>query len=121
MPSSTLASAAGYLLCLILILVLAYFASRWVATRGAAGFRGIPAIGSSDQLRVVAQVPVGRSESLVLVYLQGKCYLLGVTASSISLITELEGDEAEAWMERTDTGSAPSFLSVFRANLRNRK
>ena len=76
---------AGALAAVILILILAYWCSRllgkrWVRTS------------SGGNMRVIESLPVGVDKQLLLLELQGRVYLLGVSAAGIQMLTEAEGE-----------------------------
>ncbi len=114
----TVWSLIGMLLVVILILVLAYVVTRWVASRGARHgcFSGAS---SEGKLQILAELPVGRGERILLIRLMEKCLVLGVTAGQITVLCELEGEEAAEWFrdDRPKTG----FLEALQANLRKKK
>ena len=100
----------GMLAAAALILVLAYWTTKWVASRGLGDFSAGSMSGGSARFHVLGQIGLGRGERLVLVRLEDKCYLLGVTNGSITLLKELEGDEAKSWLAEADGSSSPGFL-----------
>ncbi len=101
-----------------LILVLAYVATKWVAGRSV-GISGFSRAASSGKLQILAELPVGRNERLVLLRLMDRCLVLGVTASQITLLRELEGEEAAEWFQ--DNPQKPTFLEAIQENLRKKK
>ena len=115
-------SLLGVLAVIVLILYFAYFATRWIGTHsipgGAAALRA-PGIGD---FRILGQIGVGRNERLVLVRLNERCYLLGVTEHQITLLRELDGEEAASWLARGENApAAPSFMEVLGETLRRKK
>ena len=107
------------LAAVVVVLVLAYLATRWISTRGIGGVMGA---GSGGEFSVLRQIVVGRSERLLLVRLRERCLLLGVTPGGISLLKELEPEEAAYWLKpKTQTDGAPSFLDVLRENFKKKK
>lgn len=107
------------LVAVVVVLGLAYLATRWISTRGIGGVMGA---GSAGEFCVLRQIVVGRSERLLLVRLGERCLLLGVTAGGISLLKELEAEEAEYWLRsRNQTKGAPSFMDVLRENFKKKK
>ena len=91
----------GMLAATVIILFLAWAASRWIAQRG-----GASGFGGTEEFRILYQLPLGRTERLVILRAGTRCYLLGVTEANITLLKEWEGEEAEAWT------SAPSGLDL---------
>ena len=115
-------SALGVLAVVVLILCLAYYATRWIGTHSVPGAAGaLRASGNAGNFRILGQLGVGRNERLVLVRLDERCYLLGVTEHQITLLRELDGDEAAEWLAQGEQPSAPSFTEILSQNLRKRK
>lgn len=69
------------LLALVLVLVLAWFAIRLLAKLGG-GKMG------NGRIRLTHTLPLGAREKIVLVECDDQAYLLGVTATGISLIDQ---------------------------------
>ena len=111
----------GMLAATALILALAYWTTKWVASRGPGGLSAGSMSGGSARFHVLGQISLGRSERLVLVRLEDKCYLLGVTSGSITLLKELEGDEAKSWLAEAERNTSPSFLEILGESLRKKK
>lgn len=66
-----------------------------------------------SQLRIVERHSVGPKSSVVLLDVQGRRYMLGVSESSVNLLDSFEASEPPV-VEETDTttGSARSFATV---------
>ena len=107
----SVASLVGMLLTTVAVLALAYWVTRWVAQRGTSGLPG-PA---GQDLKVLWQVSLGKAERLVLVRLDQRCLLLGVTSGGISLLAELTEEELSA----PSSDGVPPEPPDFRALLRN--
>ena len=122
MFSESVWSLLGMLAVVIGILVLAYFATRWIGTYSTRGAVRRNLSGGEGAFSVLAQLSVGRSERLLLVRLQDKCLLLGVTQNSITMLRELDETEAQAWLAEEDgkRSAAPSFVDVLKENLRKK-
>lgn len=97
------------LIAVTAILALAYWVTRWIAVHGTPDFTGAR---REEPLCVLRQVNVGRSERLLLVRLQKRCLLIGVTASSMSLLTELTPEEAGEWLEGPGPSAPPGFRDI---------
>ena len=122
MPGSNLWSLLGVLAVVILILYLAYAATRWIGLHGApGGAAALPRAGGSGSLRILAHLAVGRNERLVLVRLGARCLLLGVTERQITVLRELGEDEAAQWSGEAESGAPPRFLEVLTENLRKKR
>lgn len=109
-------SALGMLFVTVLILVLAYWTSRWIGSHGAPGSAGWPGGTGSERFRVLARLGVGRNAALLVLRVQGRCLLLGVTEHNITLLKEWEGEEADAWT--ADSPPDSGFLTLLRDTLR---
>ncbi|MBE7003228.1 MAG: hypothetical protein E7425_02945 [Ruminococcaceae bacterium] len=115
-------SLLGVLTIVILILWFAYYATRWIAVHGAPGGAVTVRRGETGRFRILGQLGVGRNERLVLVQLEQRCYLLGVTEHQITLLRELDEDEAAQWLRASDdTPTAPGFMEVLGDALRKKK
>lgn len=111
----TLWRALGMLFTTVLILVLAYLTSRWIATHGVPGGTSWTGGYGGENFRVLTRIGVGRDASLLVLYVRGRCLLLGVTEHNITLLKEWEGEDAEAWL--SDTPPDAGFLGVLRDTL----
>ncbi len=114
-------SLLGILAVVILILWFAYYATKWIGTHGVPGGAAACPGGGGGKLRILGQLGVGRNERLVLVRLNERCYLLGVTEHQITLLRELDGDEAAQWLTESKDGEPPGFLDVLGNTLRKKK
>ena len=116
-------SLLGMLAIVVLVLILAYWATRWIGSFGAraSGPGRRTAAGGVGGLQILAQLSLGRAERLVLARAGNRCYLLGVTANGITLLKELEGEEAAAWLSEEGVAAPPGFLEIMKENLRKRK
>lgn len=116
----SLFSLTWVLLCVVVIILLAYLFTRYVARRGGLGFMG--ASGGTGQLKVLARLSLGREQSVALVQAGERYLLLGVTASKVELLAELTREEAEAMCSRpADQPQPPSFRESLRTVLKQRK
>lgn len=115
-------SLLGVLAVVILILYLAYFATRWIGMHGTPGGATALRTGGAGELRLLAQLGVGRNERLVLVRLNERCFLLGVTEHQITLLRELDDEEAAPWLAQGEgVNAAPGFMDVLSETLRRKK
>lgn len=115
-------SLLGVLAAVVLILYLAYAATKWIGTHSLPGGVGsLLASGAAERFRLLAQLGVGRNERLVLVRLEERCYLLGVTEHQITLLRELDGEEAARWLTQSERApEASGFAEVLRRNMRKK-
>jgi flagellar protein FliO/FliZ len=102
--SSIWLSLLWTVICLIVILGLAYWVSRYVA-RGGMGRFG-PGRGT-EHLRVLAQLTLGKEQRLALVQAGSRYFLLGVTQSQINTLAEFTREEAEQWQSRPEGETGP--------------
>lgn len=116
----------GSLLWMVLsvaaIIGLAYWFTRYVAGRG--GFGAFGPLKAGEGLELLAQLPLGREQKLVLARVGERYLLLGVTASAISLLAELTEQEAALWREGaeqpTEKRETPSFREALNTVLRQK-
>ena len=96
--------------------------TKWIGTHGAPGGMGtLRGNGGAERFRILAQLGVGRNERLVLVRLDERCYLLGVTEHRITLLRELEGDEAARWLAESESvPEVPGFLEILSRQARKK-
>jgi len=102
--------------CVVAVLGLAYWSVRFVAGRGWPGMTRASL--RSGAIRVLARVTVGRDQSLLLVRVGERCFLLGAAASGISRLAEFTPGEAAGWSE-TAPDTADVSPGAFRESLRN--
>jgi|TARA_B110000093_G_scaffold26836_1_gene26225 flagellar protein FliO/FliZ len=79
-----LLQSIGSLLLVLVILLTMVFAARWFMQRRPQGGR---------RLRFLEAMALGSRDKLLLVEIDGKCLLLGVTAHNIRLLTELDAQD----------------------------
>jgi len=82
-----LLQSIGSLLLVLAILLAMVFAARWFMQRRPQGGR---------RLRFVEAMALGSRDKLLLVEVDGKSLLLGVTAQNIRLLAELDAQDGEA-------------------------
>lgn len=115
-------SLLGMLLTVVLVLALAYWCTRLIGRRGLPGYARGP---GGDKMQVLWQLSLGKAERLVMVKVDRRCLLLGVTSGGISLVTELSEEEAAAWLQSKESTARPenmpSFLDILRENLPKKK
>ena len=116
----TILSLTWLLVCVLVIIVLAYLFTKYVAGRGI----GFPGMGSgADEFKVLARLSLGREQSLALVQAGERYLLLGVAPSGVSLVAELTREEAQAVYARpaSDQPAPPSFTEALRTVLKQKK
>ena len=121
MPDGNFWSLLGILAVVVLILYFTYVATRWLGGHSLPGGIGTLRLsGSGDKLRILGQLGVGRSERLVVARLCERCYLLGVTEHSITLLHELSEEEAAQWLSGDGAQEQPGFSELLRNKLRKK-
>ena len=103
------------IVCVALVLGLAYWYTRLMAGQGRFG----PGAGG---LEVRGQLPLGRDQRVVLVQAGERWLLLGATASQITLLAVLTPVEAAQWQKGPPAQKdAPSFGEAFLNLMKQKK
>ena len=105
---TTLASLLWLIICVVLIVGLAYWFTRYVAGRGMLG-----GLSGGRRLEILDQLSLGRDQRILLARAGERYLLLGATPSGISLLAELTAEEAAAWQKPPEEGERPSFPEAF--------
>lgn len=100
-----LISIVSGILVLILILLMAYFASRFL------GKNYMRSIGSGH-MRIIDQFAIGQDRSLLIIKIKEKYYLIGSAPGGIQMLTELEGEFEE--QDRVGTSGSESFAQYIK-------
>lgn len=110
----------GMLAAVVAILAVAYWCTRLIAQRGmTVGTQGVR---TSGELCVLGQINIGKGERLVLIRLHERCFLIGVTAGNISILTELTVEESGVWLAQTEQKArTPSFIEALRGTISKKK
>lgn len=114
-------SLVWMVLSVVVIIGLAYWFTKYVGRRGGLGAFGPLKAGGG--LEVLAQLPLGRDQKVVVAQAGERYFLLGVTASEISLLAEFTAEEAACWREQTATADktqTPSFRQALDTVLRQK-
>ena len=125
MPASVF-SLLGMLAVVLAVLFLSYWVTKKLAgmqTGGTGRVLFSPGRAGNAQrgdFCVLAQISLGQNERVVLLRVQKACYLLGVTAGTVTLLKELELEDAREWMAEPEP-QAPGFLEILKENIRKRK
>ena len=119
LQGNPLASLLGMLAVIAAILILAWWATKQIAQRpGLQGFGGrLP----NGEMSILAQVPLGREQRLIVVECAAHYFLLGVTEHNISMLTELSEEDVQQWMpEQEDSvpGSKQSYTTLLQNKMR---
>ena len=121
MPQDLL-SLLGILLVLVLVLAGSYLFTRW-AGKGLGGRLGT--FSGNGQMRVLERLTVGRDQSLLVVQIANRYFVVGSSPSGFSLLAELTGEEGALWdsapaRDAPAEGRSPDFRDLLR-RLRERK
>lgn len=79
-------TAIGTLIVVVLILYLAYVSTKFIG-------RGVGIKARSGCMRIRDQIAMGRDRSVAIVQIGTRFFLVGITASQISLLSELEEED----------------------------
>lgn len=121
MFSSPFFSLLWMIVSVVVIIVLAYWFTKHVVGRGGLGAFGPMRAG--EGLEILAQLPLGRDQRLIVAQAGERFFLLGVTASDISMLAEFTAEEAALWRERAGTvekRETPSFRQALDTVLRQK-
>ena len=114
----SLLSLIWLLVCVLVVIVLAWLFTKYVA--GRSGTLGMSV--GSERFKVLSRLSLGREQSAVLVKAGEKYLLLGVTASQVTVLKELTAEEAEAvYALPPDQPAPPSFGEALRTVLKQKK
>lgn len=99
----TIGQVLWALLVIIVVLILAYGCTRWIAGR-AAGDRwsGVP----GGRITILEKVTVGKDQKLLLVKLGDVYYFLGSASNGITCLRQVPAEEAERWETEHRGGQA---------------
>ena len=100
-----LVQSIGSLLLVLAILLAMLFAARWLMQRRPQGGR---------RLRFVEAMALGSRDKILLIEVDGKSLLLGVTAHNIRLLTELDAQDlasSQVSQQEASVGAAQPGLS----------
>lgn len=107
------------LICVVVIIALAYWFTKYVAGRGGLGGFGLSSGG--ERFKILARLSLGREQMLVLVQVGERYFLLGVTPSAISTLAEFTAEEAQAWPAAQEQPPAPSFRETLHTILQKKR
>lgn len=91
----------------LLVIFLAYVGTKFISARYAK-------MSSGKNIKVLERITLGQDKSLVLITLNKKAYLLGVTGKDISIVCQLEENELLAVSEEKEA----DFLSLLTEGLK---
>lgn len=97
----------GMLMAVVVILLLAWLFTRYLAGRAPGAMRF--SRNRKGRLQLLERMPLGREQYLAVVRAGDTCLLLGVTGSQITLLRVLSAEEASAWAEE-EAGTSPDGI-----------
>ena len=101
-------SALGMLIAFVLILYLAYAATKWLGKR-----QMIQGGGLGKNIRLIDRYMLGQDKSLCIVEVGGRLMLIGVSGQHIEKICDLDPER----IHFTEKGSPASFSDIFQQTL----
>lgn len=104
MPWTEIGTLLGMLAAVVVILLLAWLFTRYLAGRTPGAMRF--SRNRDGRLQLLERMPLGREQYLAVVRAGETYLLLGVTGSQITLLRELSAEEASKWTEE-ETGVSP--------------
>lgn len=109
------------IICVVLVIGLAYWFTKHVVGKG--GFRFLGGNQQTDAIRVVSRTAVGKDQQLLLVESGGRFFLLGATTAGISLVAEFTAEEAQKWDKPAPPQNGeqpPSFTEALQTVIKQR-
>jgi flagellar protein FliO/FliZ len=97
---SALLSLLWVLVCVVVILGLAYWVTRYLAAADRRGLFGKSK--GTDHLAVLSRLTLGKDQQLVLIRAGDRYLLLGVTTAQMTSLAEFTKEEAESWQMEND-------------------
>jgi flagellar protein FliO/FliZ len=119
MTRNVVLSLLWVIVCVLVILGLAYWVTKYVAIHGSPGAHTDGR--STGDLTVLSRLMLGKDQQLVVVKAGDRYFLLGVTAAQITMLAEFTPQEAANWQlthEPSATEAAPNFGKVLKNILR---
>lgn len=113
---AALTSFLWMLVCVVLIIGLAYWFTRYVAGRGALG-----AFSGERRMEVLDRLPLGRDQSVILARVGVRYLLLGAGTAGVTLLAELTEEEAAWKPPETAGGEKPGFKEALFSMMKQRE
>ena len=121
LSGSPIFSLLWMIVSVVVIIALAYWFTKYVAGRG--GLGAFAPMRAGEELEVLAQLPLGREQRLMIARAGERFFLLGVTASEVSMLAEFTQEEAALWRrsaERESKSETPSFREALNTVMRHK-
>ncbi len=108
-------SVLGLLAVVLLVLVGAYFFTRWAGQNMGSGLFAL----RSGQLQVLDRAALGRDQALLVVKAGQRYLLLGSSTAGVTLLAELTREEGECWEapvspQGPEGKQSPNFRALMR-------
>lgn len=104
---SNIGTVLMVILVFILILYMAYFATKKLGKR--LSFKGV----GNKNIKIIESISVGQNKAIMIIQSAGKTMLIGITQNGINLISEL--DEEKLYLNDDDkTGQTMKFSDSFK-------
>jgi flagellar biogenesis protein FliO len=116
-----LLSLLWVVVCVVLVIGLAYWFTKHVVGKG--GLHGLGGGQKNNAIQVIARTAVGKDQQLLLVQAGERYFLLGATAAGISLVAEFTEEEAKQWAEpphQENGGQPPSFTEALQTVIKQK-
>ena len=113
----TILTGIGTIVLMLAVFVGAYYFSKFVSKKYQ------PKLGNAKNIEIIERMPVGKDQSLALVKVSDKVFLLAFTAQSVTKIEEMDASLFPLNTDIQKLGET-SFMSIFTDacnNLLNKK
>lgn len=100
---SNIAELFGLLLVFILILVLAYYTSKWIGKTGA----GMGA--RTHNITIIETLRLSQTKYLQIIKVANKYIVIAVSKDHVEYLTEIDGEQLSSFEDVTE---APSFKEI---------
>lgn len=107
---SNIGSVLMALVVFILILYLAYFATKKLGKR--LSIRGV----GNKNIKILESISIGQNNAIMIIETAGKTLLVGVTQNGINFISELDGEKL-CREEENNSGQTMEFSRAFKVVL----
>lgn len=106
-------SAVFTLIVIIAVIYLSYIFSKFI------GKRGFGSGNRSGYMRVLDRITLGKDSALAIVQVGEKHYLVGISSTGISVLSELDKEDLRTWKGNSETKS--EFPQDFKAIMEKMK